>query len=82
MLIKYLFFLLQIFTEDATEVENLPRERVLEFLETTAKELVIDYLVSRPTMVMEIIYNIFQSFLVYNYYIYSGIHYLYTTNGF
>lgn len=36
---------LQIFTEDMAEVEALPRGEVLNFLERTAKNLVIPYLV-------------------------------------
>ena len=38
--------MLQIFTEDMPEVESLPREPVLDYLEKTSKDLVIPYLVS------------------------------------
>lgn len=37
---------LQIFTEDLPEVENLPREEVLNYLENINSELAIPYLVS------------------------------------
>ena len=36
----------QIFIEDLQEVELLPRDRVLEYLERTAKPLIQTYLVS------------------------------------
>ena len=39
------FHPLQIFTEDMTEVELLPRDRVVDYLEGIAKDLVIPYLV-------------------------------------
>lgn len=38
------FFSDQIFTEDLTEVENLPRDKVLHFLMEGFKELTIPYL--------------------------------------
>lgn len=40
---SFLFFL-QIFTEDLTEVETLPRDKVLNFLKEGFKELAIPYL--------------------------------------
>lgn len=48
----YLFFSsdLQIFTEDLPEVENLPREEVLNYLENINSELAIPYLVSHIYM--------------------------------
>lgn len=45
----FIFFFssdLQIFTEDLPEVENLPREEVLNYLENINSELAIPYLVS------------------------------------
>lgn len=41
---------LQIFTEDLPEVENLPREEVLNYLENINSELAIPYLVSLVNM--------------------------------
>ena len=40
------YFFSQIFTEDMPEVEQLPREKILDYLEKNCKELVIPYLVS------------------------------------
>jgi hypothetical protein len=37
--------LFQIFTEDIPEVETLPRDKVLDYLEKNSKELAISYLV-------------------------------------
>lgn len=45
---SYLQFIFQIFADDIPEVEQLPREDVLEYLEKTAPDLVIPYLVSYP----------------------------------
>lgn len=46
---------LQIFTEDLPEVENLPREEVLNYLENINSELAIPYLVSLVYMYVWII---------------------------
>lgn len=40
------FIVFQIFTEDLPEVETLPRDRVLDYLERIGKDLAIPYLVS------------------------------------
>ena len=39
-------FILQIFTEDTAEVEALPRDKILHYLEEKAPDLVTAYLVS------------------------------------
>lgn len=42
--LKSFFLMVQIFTEDLTEVETLPRHKVLNFLREGFKELAIPYL--------------------------------------
>lgn len=44
MLTVSTMFWLQIFTEDLTEVEMLPRDKVLDFLKEGFKELAVPYL--------------------------------------
>lgn len=45
---SFCYIIVKIFTEDYSEVELLPRERVLEYLERVAKDLVLPYVVSHP----------------------------------
>lgn len=42
--VLFYFLLVQIFTEDLTEVETLPRDKVLQFLKEGFEELAIPYL--------------------------------------
>lgn len=45
--------LFQIFTEDIPEVETLPRDKVLEYLEKNSKELAISYLVRNKRKIIK-----------------------------
>ena len=46
LLIQKYIYLFQIFTEDLPEVETLPREKVMNYLEKLNKNLAVSYLVS------------------------------------
>ena len=49
--------MLQIFTEDLPEVENLPRDTVLAYLEKIGKELAIPYLVSKASENQKVLFG-------------------------